>query len=165
MKLSNRTLAATAFALAISTSGVAAWARPVLSLNLSGMIVSKDAKGAEKTTPLANAAVTPGETIRYVLVMSNKGDTPALNVVPVGKIPTGTAYEVGSASMAGATRVEFSLNGGKSWAEHPTVTVHGPNGDMVKPADPGKYTNLRWIVAKPIPANGSLTYTYEVMVK
>jgi uncharacterized repeat protein (TIGR01451 family) len=145
-------------------SPVAVLAKPVIALHLAGVVVGKDSTGAEKLTPLADAAVVPGLTIRYLITATNQGDQPALNVVPVGKIPNGTEYLVASAS-ANATRVEFSLDGGKTWSQHPTVTVHTPTGDVVKPADPVLYTALRWITGKPLASKAVALYSYEVRVK
>jgi hypothetical protein len=99
-----------------------------------------------------------------VITASNTGDQPALHVVPTGKIPTGTTYEAGSASGNGV-HVEFSLNGGKTWSQKPTVTVHTSTGDVSKPADPAAYTSLRWVSEKPLLPKASATYSYEVQVK
>jgi uncharacterized repeat protein (TIGR01451 family) len=144
---------------------VGAAAKPSVMLKLSGVLVTKDAKGAEKTTPVTDVQVKSGETIRYVITATNKGDQSALKLTPVGKIPVGTAYEAGSASSAYASRIEYSLDGGKVWSIKPTVTVHTPKGDLVKPADPATYTNLRWIADKPLVPNGAVNYSYAVRVK
>jgi uncharacterized repeat protein (TIGR01451 family) len=150
---------------AVVFSAVPVYAKPMVSLLLSGAIVTKDDKGQEQTKSMEKAVVTPGQTIRYSILVSNKGDQDARNVIPVGNIPNGTAYEAGSASQKNALRVEFSLNKGKTWSEHPTVTVHTPTGDVVKPADPATYTQVRWVAAKPLAPNGAVTYTYDVRVK
>lgn len=148
----------------MAASPVAALAKPVIALHLSGVVVAKDGKGAEKLTPISEASIVPGLTIRYLISATNQGDQPALNVVPLGKIPNGTEYLADTAS-ANATRVEFSLDGGKTWSQHPTVTVHTPTGDVVKPADPATYTALRWITNKPLASKAVALYSYEVRVK
>jgi uncharacterized repeat protein (TIGR01451 family) len=145
-------------------SPVMVLAKPVIALHLSGVVVGKDAKGAEKLTPIAKASIVPGLTIRYLITATNQGDQPALNVVPLGKIPNGTEYQADSAS-SNAVRVEFSLDAGKTWSQHPTVRVHTPAGDVVKPADPSMYTALRWITGKPLASKAAALYSYEVRVK
>jgi uncharacterized repeat protein (TIGR01451 family) len=148
----------------MAAAPVAVLAKPVIALHLVGVVVGKDNTGAEMLTPLANTTVVPGLTIRYVITATNQGDQPALKLVPVGKIPDATEYLAGSAST-NATRVEFSLDAGKTWSQHPTVTVHTPTGDVVKLADPATYTALRWITDKPLAPKAVALYSYEVRVK
>ena len=160
------TFGAIALIMTILTSmPTAASAKPLLKLSLAGEIVSKDAKGQEQATPVDAASMpAPGQTLRYVITATNKGDEAARNVIPVGKIPRGTIYKSGSAS-SDSTRVEFSLNGGKTWAAQPKVTVHTPTGDVVKLADPSTYTAVRWLSEKPLAPQASTNYSYEVQVK
>jgi len=158
-------LSAALVALILATSSVGAWAKPAVSLVLTGFVLGKDAKGAETTTPLADTTVTPGKVIRYIITAINKGDEAALKLLPIGKVPAGTAYEPGSASAKDASRVEYSLNQGKTWSVKPTVTMHTPTGDVVKPADPATYTTVRWVADKPLAPKAAVTYSYEVRVK
>lgn len=149
----------------VALGSTAASARPNVVLKLEGDVVQHDAKGAEQLTPVADAGLKPGETIRYVIVASNAGPDAATSLVPEGRIPDGTAYEAGSASGASPMHVEFSLDGGKTWAVKPLVKVQTPNGVVEKPADPSQYTTLRWIGAKSLPAKSSVSYTYQVRIK
>jgi uncharacterized repeat protein (TIGR01451 family) len=151
--------------LMLATSSVGAWAKPTVDLVLTGFVLGKDAKGAEIATPITETTVTPGKVIRYVITATNKGDQAAQKLVPVGLVPIGTAYEPASASLKDALRVEYSLDKGKTWSPKPTVVVHTPTGDVVKAADPGTYTRVRWIADKPLPPKGVVVYSYEVMVK
>jgi uncharacterized repeat protein (TIGR01451 family) len=147
-------------------SAAPASARASVVLKLQGNVVRHDANDRAVLTPLGDGAgLGPGETIRYVIVASNSGTSAALHLVPAAKIPSGTAYEAGSASTAAALRIEFSLDGGKTWAVKPLVKVQTPDGLVAKPADPSLYTNLRWIGAKPLQPKASVAYAYEVRVK
>ena len=143
----------------------AADARPSVVLKLQGDVVHRDASGAVKLTPVEGEALKPGETVRYDIVATNAGGDPASKLVPVGKIPAGTAYEAGSASVSGASRVEFSIDGGKTWSAKPLVRVQTANGTIEKPADPASYTTLRWIGAPSLAAKASVTYSYQVRIK
>lgn len=154
------------FALAVfMTAAVShAWAAQPVVLKLSGAIVTKAADGTEKATPLSDTQVKPGQTIRFEILATNQSAGPVRNLVPVEKISVGTAYEPGSALPA-AAGVEFSLDGGKTWSAKPMVTVHTPNGDVTKPADPATYTTIRWAAGKSLAPSEVAKYSYEVVVK
>jgi uncharacterized repeat protein (TIGR01451 family) len=144
----------------------AASARPNVALKLEGDVVQHDSKGAEQLIPVADGTgLKPGETIRYVIVASNAGPDAATSLVPQAKIPEGTAYEPGSASTTSPLRVEFSIDGGKTWAVKPLVRVQTANGVVEKPADPSLYTSLRWIGAKALQPKTSVSYSYQVRIK
>lgn len=161
----NRFFAALFAAYAIAMFPAAASARPDVKLKLDGYVVTKDAEGHDKETSLTETQVKPGEVIRYVITATNKGDQPALKLMPTDKVPAGTAYEPDSASSGNASRVEYSLDAGKTWSLKPTVTVHTPTGNVVKPADPKTYTNVRWFADKALAPNAVVTYSYKVRVK
>jgi len=145
--------------------GAVAEAKPNVVLKLSGVLVERDQSGAERISAVEKAQLKPGDVVRYVIVASNVGADPARNLVPVGQIPAGTAFQAGSASMKDAAHVEYSLDGGKTWSSAPTIRVHTPAGDVVKKADPATYTSVRWIEDKPLAPKGSATFVYVVRVK
>jgi uncharacterized repeat protein (TIGR01451 family) len=131
---------------------------------LQGVLVERAADGAEKTTPVADVALKPGETVRYTLVAVNRGTDPALGLKPIGKIPAGTSFEAGSAAGA-AARVEYSLDGGKTWSTSPTIKVQTPAGIVEKKADPSTYTAIRWTADKPLAPRAVAAYSYQVHIK
>ncbi len=144
----------------------AAYARPNVQLHLVAESVGHDSKGEKTLDPIpAGEALKPGEIIHYDIVALNAGSDPAVKLAPVGRIPAGMAYEAGSASTAPAFVVEFSLDGGKTWAKAPTVKVTTSSGVVEKKADPATYTTVRWIMQKPLAPKASVTYSYEVRVK
>jgi uncharacterized repeat protein (TIGR01451 family) len=154
------------FAAACAMLGTAAAdAKPIVQLKLQGVVVERQANGAEKLTPVADAPLRPGETIRYNIVATNAGTDPAAKLVPAGRVPAGTEFQAGSASLSGASRVEFSVDGGKTWSLKPTVRVKTDAGIVEKPADASLYTTLRWVNEKPLLPKQSVTYTYEVRIK
>ena len=150
--------------LALFLPGIAS-AKPNVKLTLTGSVVSKAADGHTVLTPLDNVAPKAGDAIEYDILAANGGDSPALRLVPVGKIPAGTAYVDGSAKAPRA-RPEFSLDGGKTWSAAPMVAVRKPDGTTVmKKADPALYTTVRFITDGAIASHHSVAYTYEVRVK
>jgi uncharacterized repeat protein (TIGR01451 family) len=160
-----RSIAASSLvALALILPGIAS-AKPNVTLKLTGSLVTKAADGRTTMTPIERIQPKAGDEIEYDIVASNAGSTPAVRLVPVGKIPAGTAYVDGSAKAARA-RAEFSLDGGKTWSASPTVTVKGPSGaPVVKRADPALYTAVRFVTDGAVAPRASLAYTYEVRVK
>ncbi len=156
---------AIAFIAAFAALGSAAYAKPNVQLKLDGELAHRDAKGVVTFVPVAGLALKPGDTVRYDIVATNQGTDPAKTLMPMGKVPSGTAYEAGTASATGALRVEFSLDGGKTWAVTPTVRVQTPAGVVEQKADPARYTMVRWIGGKPLEPHTAATYSYEVRVK
>ncbi|GAC1312709.1 MAG: hypothetical protein NVSMB19_26880 [Vulcanimicrobiaceae bacterium] len=154
-----------AFIAAFAVTGAAAYAKPIVHLTLDGQIVRRDAKGVETHQPVAGVALEPGATVRYAIVATNAGSDAAKRLTPVAKIPAGTRYEAGSATASRPQRIEFSLDGGKTWATSPTVRVQTPTGIVEMKADPARYTTVRWISDASLAAHAKATYTYEVRVK
>jgi uncharacterized repeat protein (TIGR01451 family) len=158
-----------AFVLAVLVAVLgttAADARPSVSLKLQADLVTRDDKGAQKLVPVPEGSVLkPGDEVRYIIVATNAGPSAATHLVPQGKIPKSTSYEIGSASRSDALRVEFSIDGGKTWSVKPMVMAPSAAGPVEKPADVSLYTMLRWIGASPLAPNTSKTYTYQVRIK
>jgi uncharacterized repeat protein (TIGR01451 family) len=138
-------------------------AKPVVALKLSGAYVEQAGDGTVRLQPLRSEGAKQGERIRWDIVAANTGDVPALALIPVGRIPAGTAFVPGSASTGG--RVEYSLDNGKTWSAAPTVIVQTPDGPKSQKADPATYTRIRWVAAPALKPGASVHYTYEVVVK
>ena len=159
-----RSFAASLALLAIAIPGVAL-AKPAVTLKLSGAIVSRAADGRTSLTPLDKAQPKSGDEIRYDIVAANAGDSPAMRLVPVGRIPSGTAYVDGTAKGVRA-HPEFSLDGGKTWSASPMVRVRLPDGTTaMQKADPSLYTAVRFVTDGAIAPRQSAAYSYEVRVK
>ena len=163
MRLVSLSIVACAAGLAVTTA--AALARPDVVLHLSGAMVEKAANGSVRLTPIdASTKLKTGEIVQYTISAYNKGSDPALHLAPVGKIPNGTAYVAGSA-LNGTAKLEFSVDGGKTWSAKPMVTVQVASGPQTKPADPSSFTAIRWTNDKPLAPKGSARFSYEVRVK
>jgi uncharacterized repeat protein (TIGR01451 family) len=160
-----RSIAALALVVfALILPGIAS-AKPNVTLKLTGSLVTTAPDGKTSLTPVDKVQPKTGDQIQYDIVASNAGDSPALRLVPIGKIPAGTAYVDGSAKAPRA-HAEFSLDGGKTWSATPTVKVRLPDGTtVVKKADPSLYTAVRFVTDGAIAAHGSIAYSYEVRVK
>jgi uncharacterized repeat protein (TIGR01451 family) len=142
-----------------------ALAKPPVAVALTGVYVDRGADGKERDVPVESRAAVPGAEIRYEITTSNTGSSTVYHVIPQGRVPAGTTYRTGSATVTASARVEFSLDGGKTWSAAPTVTVHTAQGTKVVPAPVASYTAVRWVSAAPLRAGAATHYTYEVTVK
>jgi uncharacterized repeat protein (TIGR01451 family) len=115
---------------------------------------------AEAAGARANGAVAkPGDVIRYALVFTNVTAGPVKNIQFVDPIPQGTVYVLGSAAADRAVRVEFSIDGGKSYSAQPAIAVTQDGKTVERPAPPERYTHVRWTVL------GSLAPGAKVMAE
>src|SRR5207244_7209577 len=108
----------------------------------------------------ANAAVAkPGDVIRYALVFTNVTAGPVKNIQFVDPIPQGMVYVVGSAAADRPVRIDYSIDGGKSYVAQPTIALTEGGKQVEKPAPRERYTHVRWTVL------GSLASGAKVMAE
>jgi uncharacterized repeat protein (TIGR01451 family) len=115
-----------------------------------------------------NAALRPGENIRYVVTASNISDRTIKKLVVKQPIPKGSVYVLGSATLPkveGAT-LDYSIDGGKTYSEKPTIRVKLENGEIVtRPAPESMYTNVRWSFGDNFSAKTVAYATYQVRIR
>jgi len=138
-----------------------ALARPIVRLHLSGALLQQH-DGRQVQKPIDGLVLKAGDLIRYSIVATNAGDSPALSLIPVGPIPKSTAYVPGSARGNDAT-LEFSLDG-KTWSKKPMLSIQTAHGVVKKPADPVLYKAIRWITKGALAAHKQLVFSYDVRV-
>ncbi|MDX1515255.1 MAG: hypothetical protein R3288_00370 [Woeseiaceae bacterium] len=112
----------------------------------------------EKVRYLVPAStVVPGERVVYTITFENVGDEAAENVVITNPIAESLTYVAGSASN-GTMRVEFSIDGGKTFAPASELTV--VDGDDERPATTKDYTHVRWVMQSELQvgAKGSASF-------
>ena len=146
-----------------TTLGLGALAQPSVQLKLSGYVM-EHAAGTEKAVPIERAAPKPGDVIKYVITATNGGSEPARNLATVGRVPAGTSFYT-SLVPSGTSKVEYSLDGGKTWSAAPMVKVHTASGDVLKKADASLYTAVRFADPKPLAAKSAVAFAYEVRVR
>lgn len=104
----------------------------------------------------------PSETITWSLTAVNDTDSPVKNFVATLPVDKKTEYVVGSASTQ--ADLEFSLDGGMTWAARPMIRQRGPDGqDHLVEAPVSLYTNLRFTYST-LPT-GQTTANYQVRIK
>jgi uncharacterized repeat protein (TIGR01451 family) len=140
---------------------ISAAARPEVKVQLSAA-VERDAA----LVPLdKTAAVNPGEVLDWTITSENSGNASAFEYKAVGHIPRGTSFVAGSAKADGA-RAVYSIDGGKSYSDQPTIEEKQSDGTVKRVAAPvAMYTDIRYEWSDPLAQGGKLTASYKVKVK
>jgi len=132
--------------------------------------VKKDNSGKEIITwnPLPNnAQVLPQSILRYTVTAQNNTSRNMRNLIVSQPVPEGMVYVLGTATkpeLRGG-KVDFSIDGGKTFTERPVIRVR-ENGRVVeKPAPAEAYTHVRWNFGETLPANSKVLVSYQVRVK
>ncbi|MBC1221453.1 DUF11 domain-containing protein [Nostoc sp. UCD121] len=139
-----------------------------LRLEAEKQVIAQDQQGKQSKTwqPLkGQAVVRPGDVLRYTLSGENKSDRPVKNLILNQPIPKGMVYILKSAIATNETKVTYSIDGGRSFVENPTVKVTLPGGKVeTKPAPANVYTHIRLQVPS-VPAKKTVKAIYQVQVR
>ena len=128
-------------------------------------VITRNAAGKRevKRTDTSRSQVVPGATVVYTNEYRNIGKDAARNVVVTNPIPAHTVYVDRSAEGSGA-RIEFSTDGGSSYAPPDKLAVRDAQGRSRK-ASAADYTHIRWTLVRPVPAGGSGTVSFKVTIR
>ncbi|HEY6208934.1 MAG TPA: hypothetical protein VIW28_07745 [Gemmatimonadales bacterium] len=141
------------------TRPVAAQARGPKPLLMAAHNVTAEAAGRDN-----KGQANPGDVIRYALVFKNTTAGAVKNVELVDPLPKGMVYIVGSAGADRAMRVEYSIDGGKSYTARPVVQVVA-DGQKVEQAAPREmYTHVRWTLLGSLAPGSQVTAELEAQV-
>jgi uncharacterized repeat protein (TIGR01451 family) len=142
-----------------------------LEVRLEGYLVNVVTKedGTQEEEFIAATEARPGQVVEYRVLVSNISNEtlPASNAFITGPIPATTSYIADSATPTSAeARVEFSADGGQTFAEKPLIEKTNEQGEkeMVE-ALPEEYTAARWAILIPLGPQQTLTFKYRVTVK
>lgn len=152
-------IAATALALPLrAQQRAAAAATPSL------VVASLNTTAAKEGGKLRTTA-RPNDVLRYTLTFRNPTSRALANVELKDAIPAGVRLVVGSTHGSRAdARVEFSADGGKSWAEQPMETVLVAGQSVTRPVSADRYTHIRWVVGGTVAPRSTVTADFEVKV-
>ena len=81
-----------------------------------------------------------------VITAHNVTAGPVKNIQFVDPIPKGMVYVLGSATGDRPVRVEYSIDGGKSYSARPVIAVVEDGKKVETPAPRERYTHVRWTV-------------------
>jgi uncharacterized repeat protein (TIGR01451 family) len=156
-----------AFALVLSLSmSLAAAAKDdglTGSIEAFRVIVTED--GQENFLPADKAR--PTDVIEYRLTYRNDGLDPVRSIFITDPIPSGTAYIEASASRPDQGRVEFSIDGGKSYHGWPIEIIEKTLDGREKTtrATPEMVTHIRWTVTEMFTPEHEVTVSYRTLIK
>jgi uncharacterized repeat protein (TIGR01451 family) len=128
-------------------------------------VVQKNAAGKTevKRVEADKAKVTPGEVVIFTTTYTNKADKPAKNVVIINPVPEHMTYVDMSASGRSA-RIDFSVDGGKTYGDPRTLKVTDKNG-KIRLALPADFTHIRWTVTAPLAPGASGSVVFKARVR
>ena len=139
-----------------------------LRLEAEKQVVAQDQQGKQSKTwqPLkGQVVVRPGDVLRYTLSGENKSDRPVKNLILNQPIPKGMVYVLQSTNVTNNAKVIYSIDGGRSFVENPTVKVTLPDGKVeTKPAPANLYTHIRLQVPL-VAAKTTVKATYQAQVR
>jgi uncharacterized repeat protein (TIGR01451 family) len=127
------------------------------------VIVTED--GQEDFLPAERAR--PKDVIEYRLTYKNDGTDPVQSIFITDPIPSGTEYIEASASSPDRGRVEFSIDGGKSYSDWPIEIVEKTKDgrEKVTRATPEMVTHIRWTLTDTFTPEHEVTVSYRTLIK
>jgi uncharacterized repeat protein (TIGR01451 family) len=135
--------------------------RPDVKMQLSAAVE----RNSEMVPLEKAAAVNPGEVLDWTITSENGGTASAFEYKAVAHIPRGTTFVAGTAKADGAKAI-YSIDGGKSYSEQPTVEEKQADGSVKRVAAPlSMYTDIRYEWSDPLVQGGKVTASYKVRVK
>lgn len=139
-----------------------------LLLEAEKQVLTKDEQGKQKVTwqPLkGQAVVQSGDVLRYTLKAENTSDRPVKNLILNQPIPKGMVYVLKSTTVTNNAKISYSIDGGRSFVENPTVKVTLPNGKVeIQPAPASAYTNIR-LQLPLVAVKTTVKATYQTQVR
>lgn len=118
-----------------------------------------------QSTGSARATVLPNDVLRYTLTLTNPTSRALSNVELRNPMPAGVRYVTGSAHASRAdARLEFSADGGKSWAAEPVETAVVAGQTVTRPIPVERYTHIRWVVVGTVAPNAMVRADFEARV-
>jgi uncharacterized repeat protein (TIGR01451 family) len=153
-----------ALVVGLITSLAAVAADPITGVIEAHRVVVGE-RGDEQFVP-ANE-VRPQDVIEYRLTYANKGAAAVHNVAITDPVPAGVKYVAKTAKKPNNGRVEFSVNGAKSFHAWPVkVTRKTADGkEITVDATPDMVTHIRWTLSGDLKPAGEVKLSYRAEVK
>ncbi len=138
------------------------WAEVTLKTEMFKVVEVQQDNGSSKLEWVNADSIVPGDKVGYRIIVENKGDKNADDIVLNNPVPENTVYVDGSARGANST-ILYSVDSGKSF-NIPTKLFIEKNGKKLV-ASAKDYSNLRWILNQPVKAGEKASVQYVVQVK
>jgi uncharacterized repeat protein (TIGR01451 family) len=120
------------------------------------------AEEAGKGARRADAAVRPGDVVRYDLTFTNTSGKRVRGVEFENPIPAGLHLVAGSAaSSRDDVKAEFSADGGRTFSARPMETVTVDGEQVTRPVPAERFTHVRWVLAGWVQPGAKVTAAYD----
>lgn len=119
-------------------------------------------QGEQETKLVPAETVVPGERVIYTITFENISDQPAGDVVITNPISGDLTYVDGSAFGPG-TAIEFSVDGGASFAAANELTVEEDGASRA--ARPDDFTHIRWVMQNELAVGAQGTARFTAQLK
>jgi uncharacterized repeat protein (TIGR01451 family) len=140
-----------------------------LEMGVEKQITTVDAEGKSTVTWQkleGEAAVQPGDTLRYAVASSNSGEISAENLVITQPIAAQMKFVIGSEKGNEAASATYSIDNGATFVTEPMVEVTLPDGTVeMKPAPAEAYTHVKWTFNQALETSETINVSHEVTVK
>jgi uncharacterized repeat protein (TIGR01451 family) len=140
-----------------------------LSMSIEKQVTVVDAEGKEKQEWQAlegEAAVNPGDVLRYAVSSENAGEIAAENLVITQPIPAQMTFVIGSVKGNTAAETTYSIDNGETFVAEPMVEVTLPDGTVeMQPAPAEAYTHVKRDFNTALAAAEVVNVSHEVTVK
>lgn len=140
-----------------------------LEMGVEKQLMVTDENGQEKAEWQkldGEAAVQPGDLLRYGVISSNAGKIAAEKLVVNQPIPVQMTYVMGSAKGNTAAKATYSIDNGVTFVAEPMVEVTLPDGTVeMQPAPAEAYTHIKWNFDGSLNKSEAVDVSHEVIVK
>jgi uncharacterized repeat protein (TIGR01451 family) len=134
------------------------------ALVITAMNLTADSAKAAGEARKDLAMARPGDRLGYTLAFTNTTKGAVKHVQFVDPLPRGLVYRTGSARADKPVRIEYSIDGGKTFTANPVVEVVENGRKVVKPAPREAYSHIRWTVEAPLAPGAQVTAGFQAEV-
>ncbi|MBF2062816.1 MAG: hypothetical protein IGS39_00040 [Calothrix sp. C42_A2020_038] len=158
------------FVSSVNAQNVQKQQKVKLQLDAEKQVITQDQQGKQRQTWQSlqgKATVQPGDILRYTISGENISDKQVKNLTINQPIPKGMEFILKSAiaDIKSNSKITYSIDGGRSFVENPTIKVTLPNGKVeTRPAPASVYTHIRMQVPL-VEAKSVVKGSYQVQVK
>jgi uncharacterized repeat protein (TIGR01451 family) len=148
----------------VSATPLAAQSAEPKPLVITARNLTADSAKAAGAQRMDLAMARPGDRLGYTLAFTNTTKGTVKNVQFVDPLPQGLLYRPGSARADKPVRIEYSIDGGKTYAANPVIEVMENGRKVMKPAPREAYSHIRWTVEAPLAPGAQVTAGFQAEV-
>lgn len=125
---------------------------------------TKDSTGKDVKTEALATNVVPGETVTFKNVISNKGATPAKDIVVTNPLPDHMTFVSAYSTDTNNTNITYSLDG-KEFGDLTKLSVKDKTTGNARSALPEEVKFVRWAVKTQLSGNSNLEVGYKATLQ